>query len=349
MDVFELVRRLIAIPSISGDEEDVADFLAEYLSRGGFKVEVQQAADHRPNVYAKIGEPDVVFSTHTDTVPPYIEFREDDDYVYGRGACDAKGIIAAMVKAAEELIRAGTNDFGLLFVVGEEAGSPGARAANVIPNRCSYLINGEPTESQLALGSKGALRAVAAAAGKAGHSAYPEIGESAIEKMIDVLNDLRRADFSTDPILGATTMNIGVIKGGIAANVIPAEAEAELLFRVVSNLEELKQKISDIVAGRIQLDYTFECPAVVTERLDGFDTTVVSFTTDIPLLNNWGKPLLFGPGSILDAHTPDERISKLQLAHAVGAYSEMALKLKHMTAEALGSAERGVRNAEQKT
>src|SRR6185295_2310999 len=230
---------------ISGDEKAVAGFLADYLSSAGFEVELQETDCGRPNVYARRGEPDVVFSSHTDTVPPYVELSEDDEFIYGRGACDAKGIIAAMVKASEALIEANITDIGLLFVVGEEAGSPGARAANEIPNRSRYLINGEPTESRLALGSKGALRAVFKATGRAAHSAYPEMGESAIDKLLDILADLRRVEFPRNETLGAVTMNIGVIKGGLAANVIPPEAEAELMFRIVTNADSIKQIIED--------------------------------------------------------------------------------------------------------
>jgi len=332
MNVFELTRKLISIPSISGDEKAVAEFIAEYLSDVGFEVELQDAAEGRPNVYARRGEPDVVLSTHTDTVPPYVEFREDDEFIYGRGACDTKGIIAAMLKAGEALIDANVTDFGLLLVVGEEAGSPGAHAANTIPNRSRYLINGEPTESKLALGSKGALRAILRARGRAAHSAYPEMGESAIEKLLDVLNDLRRIELPRDQTLGATTMNIGMIKGGVAGNVIPPEAEAELMFRVVTTNDSLKRIIEDVVESRAELEYTFGCDPVFTERIDGFETTVVAFTTDIPQLGNWGKPVLFGPGSILDAHTPHERISKRELASAVDRYVKLTTRLKEKIA-----------------
>ncbi len=331
MNVFDLTKRLIEIPSISGDEKAVAGFLADYLSDAGFEVELQETDCGRPNVYARRGEPDVVFSSHTDTVPPYVEFSEDDEFIYGRGACDAKGIIAAMVKASEALIEANVTDFGLLFVVGEEAGSPGARAANEIPNRSRYLINGEPTESRLALGSKGALRAVFKATGRAAHSAYPEMGESAIDKLLDILADLRRVEFPRDETLGAVTMNIGVIKGGLAANVIPPEAEAELMFRIVTNADSIKQIIEDAVGARARIEYTFACDAVFTEPLEGFETAVVSFTTDIPLLTNWGKPLLFGPGSILDAHTAHEKISKPELLRAVDVYAKMVMQLKEVT------------------
>jgi acetylornithine deacetylase len=328
MNAFDLTKRLIEIPSISGNEKAVAGFLADYLSVAGFEVELQETDEGRPNVYARRGEPDVVFSSHTDTVPPYLEFSEDNDFIYGRGACDAKGIIAAMVKASEALIEANVTDFGLLFVVGEEAGSPGARAANEIPNRSRYLINGEPTESRLALGSKGALRAVFKTTGRAAHSAYPEMGESAINKLLDILADLRRVEFPRDETLGAVTMNIGIIKGGVAANVIPPEAEAELMFRIVTSADSLKQIIEAVAGARAQIEYTFECDAVFTESLEGFETAVVSFTTDIPLLTKWGKPLLFGPGSILDAHTAHEKISKRELLRAVDVYADMVKQLK---------------------
>ena len=327
MNVFELTRQLIAIQSISGDEKDVALFLEEYLSGAGFDVELQWVERNRPNVYARRGDPRVVMSTHTDTVPPYIEFSEDEEFIYGRGACDAKGTIAAMTKAAESLIESGATDIGLLFVIGEEAGSPGARAANMIANRSRYLINGEPTESKIALGSKGALRCHLKAEGRAAHSAYPEMGESAIDKLLEALADLSRAPFPEDPVLGATTMNIGTIKGGVAANVIAAEAEAELMFRVVTGAGSLMQIIEEAIHGRARVEYTFACDPVFMESLEGFETAVVSFTTDIPLLTGWGKPLLFGPGSILDAHTAHEKIGKVELARAVASYVEIAGRL----------------------
>jgi acetylornithine deacetylase len=328
MHVFELTKKLISIPSISGDEKNVADFLVEYLRDAGFEVETQDAEAHRPNVYARRGVPDVVLSTHTDTVPPYVEFGEDDEFIYGRGACDAKGIVAAMIKAAETLIESNVTDLGLLFVVGEEAGSPGARAANHITNSSRFLINGEPTQSKLALGSKGALRAVFKASGRAAHSAYPHMGESAIDLLLDVLSDLRRAKLPQDTRLGATTMNIGVIKGGVAANVIPPGAEAELMFRVVTDTDSLKRVIEEITKGRAEIEYTFACDPVFTKSLEGLETAVVAFTTDIPLLANWGEPLLFGPGSILDAHTPHEKISKRELVEAVDVYATMTMRLK---------------------
>ncbi|MBI2834345.1 MAG: M20/M25/M40 family metallo-hydrolase [Acidobacteria bacterium] len=332
VDVVELTKRLIAIPSTSGAEEAVARFVAAYLEGIGMIVELQPVADGRPNVYARHGNPDVVLSTHTDTVPPHIEPREDDDYVYGRGACDAKGIIAAMIGAVEQLIAGGITDVGLLFVVGEEAGSPGARAANAIATGARYLVNGEPTESKLARGTKGSLRVVLTTRGRAAHSAYPELGESAIDALLDVLYSLRQVEWPTDPVLGKTTVNVGRIRGGVAANVIAPDAEAELLVRLISSADSVKGLIDRAVAGRATIEYTFGCDPVLLETLDGFDATIVSFTTDIPLLTAWGRPLLIGPGSIRDAHTAGEKISKFELRAAVGLYAELVKTLKQRQA-----------------
>jgi acetylornithine deacetylase len=233
-----------------------------------------------------------------------------------------------MIHAAEQLVSGGMTDLGLLFVVGEEAGSAGALAANTIPNHCRYLINGEPTQSKLALGSKGALRFALKVNGRAAHSAYPEMGESAVDKLLDLLADLRKVELPVDPTLGATTLNIGLIKGGVATNVIAPAAEAEGLFRVVSTAQKVKDLLEKTVGGRARLEYSFECDAVFMEALDGFETDVVRFTTDIPLLGNWGRPLLFGPGSILDAHTEHERILKSELLRAVDIYQRMIANLK---------------------
>jgi acetylornithine deacetylase len=328
METLELTRHLINIESISGNEKALVDFLANYLEDIGFTIELQQAEPNRPNLFAKRGEPDVVLSTHTDTVPPYIELREDDQFIYGRGACDTKGLMTSMIKAAENLIQEGVTDFGMLLLVGEENGSVGAKVANQLPNNCRYLINGEPTESKLALGSKGTLRAILKAQGRAAHSAYPHMGESAIEKLLDVLNDVRQMKLPEEKILGATTLNIGLISGGVAPNVIAPAAQAEVLMRVVSDVTTLKKILEETVAGRIPIEYGFQCEPVFMEKLEGYETDVVAFTTDIPALTNWGKPLLYGPGSILDAHTSGEKIAKKDLLDAVSIYADMVKDLK---------------------
>jgi len=327
VNLFDLTKALIDLASPTGNEGEVVQFLKEYLEKAGFDVQLQEVSTGRANIYARIREPVFVFSTHTDVVPPHLPAREDDEFIYGRGACDAKGIIAAQIKAAEKLRDDGVKNFGLLFVVGEESGSDGARAANNLLNRCRYLINGEPTENKMALGSKGALRVKIKTTGKAAHSAYPQQGDSAIIKLLDVLNDVRSLSLPTDVVLGETTCNIGTISGGIQANVIPDSAEAELMFRLVTPAGQIKNRIEEIANDHAKLHYTFECEPVYLQSIAGFETTVVSFTTDIPLLTNWGKPFLLGPGSILDAHTQRERIGKKELEQSVELYCKIADQL----------------------
>lgn len=329
MDVFQFTRKLMEIESISWNEGAAGRWLRDYLADAGFEVTTQPVSDDRVNVYARRGDPLVTFSSHIDTVPPFISFSEDERNIYGRGACDAKGVVAAQVFAAQRLKEEGFSDFGMLYVVGEEDGSDGAKVANSIPNRNRYLINGEPTESQQALASKGALRLVIETKGKTAHSAYPELGESAIEKLLDVLNDIRRADWPTDAQLGATTYNIGTISGGRKANVVPDLAAGELMFRTVNHPDELLKMIIDVVGARAEVKPGFWLPPIHLHTVKGVDlpTTVVRFGTDIPCLTGWGTPLLFGPGSIHDAHTAHEYIAKQDLLNAVETYAQMARTL----------------------
>jgi acetylornithine deacetylase len=327
LELYELTKSLIALESPTGSEHAVVKFLRDYLETAGFEVQLQEVNNGRANIYARVGEPELVLSTHTDTVSPGLPSGEDEAYIYGRGACDAKGIISAQIKAAEKLCAAGVQNFGLLFVVGEESGSDGAIAANTIPNHCRFLINGEPTENKLALGSKGALRVEVVAKGRAAHSAYPQQGESAIVKLLEVLNDVRALALPAHPVLGETTCNIGTIAGGLQANVIPDFAKAELMFRTVIDVAGIKNLLAQTIAGRAETNCNFECEPILLEALEGFETTVAAFTTDIPLLTNWGKPFLLGPGSILEAHTPHERIAKTELARAVEIYCQIVKNL----------------------
>lgn len=264
-----------------------------------------------------------------DTVPPHIAFREDDKYLYGRGACDAKGIIAAQVAAVEDLRATGMREIGLLFVVDEEAGSAGARLANEYPGarKCRYLINGEPTDNRLAVGSKGSLRVRLKTTGRAAHSAYPEEGESAIEKLLDTLAEVRRCEWPTDEFFGQTTCNIGRIAGGVAANVVPAEAHADLQIRLVTDSALVKGALEHAVAGRAGVEYLSVAEPVRMLAVEGFEQCVMRFTTDIPHLTNWGTPLLLGPGSILDAHTAGERVAKRGLVEAVTLYVRLVRSL----------------------
>jgi acetylornithine deacetylase len=332
MHVFELTRRLIDIESITGNERRVGDFLFAQLSaltaRFGGDLERMPVEPGRDNLFAKFGDPAVVLSTHMDTVPPFIPSREDDSDIWGRGACDTKGIIAAMLTAAEELLSAGQRDLGLLFVVGEERNSAGALAAAQTSRGSRFLINGEPTGNKLALGSKGALRYMIVARGKMAHSAYPELGESAIDKLLDALQRVRQLPLPSHPLLGPSTLNIGRIEGGRAPNVIADQAQAELLIRVVDDAVELRRAIESAVQPEAQAEQVLFIPAVHLGSLDGFPTTVVAFTTDIPAFGDaWGQPYLIGPGNIHVAHTSEERIPKAELAEAVTLYKQLVERL----------------------
>lgn len=332
MNLFAFTRNLIDIPSPSGDEDACTRFIATHLENSGYHVELQEVEPRRANIIAAASSPVVprlFFSTHIDTVPPVIASSEDETHIYGRGSCDAKGIIAAQIFAAERLRLEGVEEIGLLFTVDEELGSLGARAANshALAAGCDYLINGEPTENKLATGSKGSLRLRLGTAGRAAHSAYPEHGDSAIERLLDALADVRRVVWPQDDFFGATTCNIGTIKGGTRPNIIPAEAYAELQIRLVTESSLVKQQLERAVAGRAEVEYLSVAEPVRLYAPEGFAREVVRFTTDIPYLPNWGKPLLLGPGSILDAHTAGERIGKHELTESVELYVRLARAL----------------------
>jgi acetylornithine deacetylase len=331
MHLFELARRLVNIESVSGNESACTEFLRGYLAELGFRVELLPVEGSRANVIALRGDPEVVLSTHVDTVPPFLPACEDAEYVYGRGSCDAKGIVAAQIVAAERLAAEGVRDFALLFLVGEETMSEGARVANQSPRGSKFIINGEPTENKLIVGSKGILRVNLRARGRAAHSAYPQLGESAIEKLLDVLADVRKMPMPADTVLGAATGNIGVIAGGCAANVIPDEATAQLMYRTVDNSGGLRAQLENLLRGRCEYEVVRETPALHMEPLDGFETDIVAFTTDLPHLTRWGRPLLLGPGSIRVAHTDHERVAKAELERAVQLYCKLVRDLKGRT------------------
>lgn len=329
-DPIALARRLVAIPSITGDEAEVARFLASHLAGLGYHVELQDAAPGRPNVVATTDAPPrVVLSTHLDTVPPHLPAREDDACLYGRGACDAKGIAAAMVAAAERLRAEGVSEIGLLFVVDEEMDSVGARMADRHPlaRECRWLVDGEPTENRLALGSKGSLRFSLRTEGTGGHSAYPERGASAIDRLLDVLEDLRTMRWPRDEVLGETTCNIGVIEGGTRPNVLAEEARADLQIRLVTDPAPVQRLLEEAVRGRAEIDVRTCVSPVRLRAPAGFETCVVAFTTDIPNLTRWGSPLLLGPGSIHVAHTDHEQIAKADLERGAELYVRLARAL----------------------
>jgi acetylornithine deacetylase len=334
MDAITLTRQLVDIESITGNEAAVGNYLYGELCRICYQTRRMPVEENRFNVYATSPEqphPAVVFSTHMDTVPPFIPSSEDATRIYGRGSCDAKGIIAAQIAAAERLRRDGIY-VGLLFVVGEERDSLGAEvaneyAANQRPQSCKYLINGEPTENRVALASKGTLRVEVTASGRMAHSAYPELGESAIDKLVEALTRLRAMPLPSDPDVGPCTLNIGLIEGGRAPNVIPDYAHADLLYRLVGPSLDLRRQILATAGDQVKVEFPLELPFLRFRAVDGMPTMIAAFTTDIPRLTNWGEPLLIGPGSIHVAHTEGEFIEKKQLAEAIDLYCAIAKKL----------------------
>jgi acetylornithine deacetylase len=340
IDPILLTKRLVDIESTTYCEGPVGAYLDEYLTEQRYAVERMPVAQpdlartpgashcERFNVYAALAgvAPDVVLSTHMDTVPPFFGATEDDEFLYGRGSCDAKGIIAAQIAAADRLREAGVK-VGLLFVVGEERDSAGAVVANKSPKGSRFLINGEPTDNRIAIASKGALRVELRAKGRMAHSAYPELGESAIDKLVETLHDILAMPLPIEPEIGPSTLNIGLISGGYAPNVISDKAEAHLLIRTVGPSDGIKQALTAIVGDRAELDFSLDLPFVRMRRVGDLPTMIASFTTDIPALTAWGEPYLLGPGSIHVAHTPHEKIAKKELLEAVDLYVELASSL----------------------
>jgi acetylornithine deacetylase len=322
----ELTRALVDIDSTTGREGEAGRWLADYLRARELAVMEQRVDTSRFNVIATIGEPSVVLSTHFDCVPPFFPSRRDGGRLYGRGACDAKGILAAQVAAVDRLKRDGETRVGLVFVVGEERGSDGAKKANEIANRCRYLIDGEPTDSRLGVATRGILRLKLRADGRAAHSSFPQLGESAIDKLIDALVDLRSITLPSDPVLGQTHYSVGLISGGVAPNVISPAAEAEVMFRTVSEASLVERAVSAL-APRVSVEYVLDVPPIRMKTIPGFQSAVFPFTTDIPFLAAWGEPLLFGPGSIHAAHTADEFIEIAELEAAVDRYVALAQSL----------------------
>lgn len=336
LDPVQLTRTLVDIESTTYTEGAVGHYLAEFLESRRFVVEKSAVPQpegststaERFNVYAGMPNetPDVVLSTHMDTVPPFFGSREDDEYIYGRGSCDAKGIIAAQIAAAEDLRDSGIKA-GLLFVVGEERDSAGAKQANLSPKGSRFLINGEPTDNRLALASKGALRASILASGKMAHSAYPELGESAVNKLVEALSRVLEVELPVVEDIGPSTLNIGLIEGGRAPNVIPDQAKAELLIRLVGDSNQTRDALRKAVEGLATISFPLEIPFMRFRDIEGIETMIAAFTTDVPALTAWGEPMLLGPGSIHVAHTPAERLSKKELFEAIELYTKIAGRL----------------------
>lgn len=319
-DVVALATELLSIESTTGREREAVDFASRWLVSHGWNVSLQEVEPGRSNLWAKRRGGGVTLSTHLDTVPPFIPPRLEGSRLSGRGACDAKGIAAAMMIAAQRLADEGEERVDLLYVVGEEKGSPGARAANRLPATSRFLVNGEPTDSTLASGGKGAQRVVVRVRGREAHSAYAHLGQSALEPLLDMLPELRTLELPVDPVLGATTYNIGVLRAGTEANIVPGMAEAEIMIRLVGDVAPVKQAFTAWAGDRAELVWGSHIPAQHFHVIDGFAVAPVAYTSDIPLLDRWGTPLLFGPGSIHVAHTTIEYIDVAELEASVDAY-----------------------------
>jgi acetylornithine deacetylase len=328
-DPIALLKALINIPSTTWEEGAVGEALASTLEGAGFSVLRQTVSEGRVNVIARVGDPLVTLSTHMDCVPPHLPARDMGDRIQGRGACDAKGLIAAQIFAALRLRDAGVKDFGLLFMVGEEEGGDGAKVANRQPGRNRFIINAEPTDFKQAVAGKGVLRVTINASGRAAHAAYPELGESAVLKLLDVLADLRAASWPEDPVLGPTTMNIGTLSGGLKANIVPPSAAAEVMFRTVTPSAGVLASVTKLAGARARVEVGSTSEPIHLKVVPGFGRgeIVVRFGTDIPYLEAWGQPVLFGPGSIHDAHTSHEFILKTDLLEAVDVYAALVRSL----------------------
>jgi acetylornithine deacetylase len=328
VDPIGLTRSLVDVDSTTGREGDAGRFLARYLRDRGYLVSEQPVSDGRFNVLARLdAAPRVVFSTHYDCVPPFFPFRQEGGLMFGRGSCDAKGILAAQVAAAERLRASGHTGFALLYVVGEERGSDGARIANAQPiDSVQYLINGEPTDNRLGVATRGILRLRLHARGRAAHSSFPELGESAIDKLLDALMVVRGLELPEDPLLGRTHYTVGLIEGGVAPNVVSPHASAELLFRIVGDGGPIREAMK-VIGGLVRVEHVLEIPAVRLHVVPGFETAVFPYTTDVPVLSRWGSPLLVGPGSIHVAHTDEEHLSIDELHQAVDLYEGLARQL----------------------
>jgi acetylornithine deacetylase len=320
--LIDFARALIDIDSTTGREGDAAAFIARHLRSLGYNVTEQPVSDGRFNILATVGDPVVMLSTHFDCVPPFFPSRIEGDRLHGRGSSDAKGTLAAQIAACQRLRKSGETRAGLLFVVGEERGSDGAMAANALARPSSrFLVNGEPTDNHLGAATRGVYRVKLVATGRAAHSSRPDLGVSAIDKLVDALTALRGVEWPADPMLGLTHYNVGVIGGGVAPNVIPADASAELLFRSVGDEQELLTLIKSAAGGLVAVEEVLTVPPVHLKVLDGFKTAVFSYTTDIPFLDRWGTPLLLGPGSVEMAHTADESVAIAELHEAVDLYA----------------------------
>ncbi|KAI3335985.1 hypothetical protein F4824DRAFT_138416 [Ustulina deusta] len=337
--VVHLLKSLMSIVSTSELEHGIGVFLEQHLQGLGYTVERIPIApgSTRHNVYAYLGssrQTRVLLTAHMDTVPPHIPLSIDGEIIRGRGSSDDLGPLAAQILAAEELRREGKiraeGDIGLLFVVGEENGGHGMIAANDMGLSWEAGIFAEPTESKLAKGHKGQVAFEVIAQGVACHSGYPHLGKSATSALLAVLNELSATSWPESDLLGPSTFNIGTLEGGEKHNIVAPSAKALCEVRMVADLPGIKAKLREIVSRHadVELRFVFEYPeALLDWEIDGFDAAPVAFGTDVPRLRNefCGKRVLYGPGSILVAHGPDEYIRVPELIESISGYKRLVL------------------------
>ncbi|KAF9888623.1 hypothetical protein FE257_008555 [Aspergillus nanangensis] len=332
--VISLLYDLIEVPSNSEYEQDVAVFLDNHLTALGYTVEripIAQGST-RENVYAYLGsqrKTRACLSSHMDTVPPHIPLRVDGSTIYGRGACDDKGPMAAQICALEELRAEGKvkeGDVSLLFVVGEEKGGPGMLAANNHDLSFEGVVFGEPTEGKLVVGHKGHLVFELIGEGKACHSGYPHHGTNANIALVEALNDFLTTKFPDSSLLGPSTFNIGKLEGGVSYNIVPAASKALCAVRVATDMPGIKKIVADTAAKHpnIRLEFKFEYPETLLDHdVEGFETGPVSYGTDVPRFKGNHKKYLYGPGSILVAHGENEQIEMSELLEGVKRYKTL--------------------------
>ena len=327
--MIDFLIQIMGVESTSGMENSVADHIKDNFAPPGAELEIQEISNGTRNLFYKWGNPRIIFCSHFDTVPPYIPPRIEGDTIYGRGSCDAKGQIAVLAEVCKKLHEKGETNFGLLMLAGEEVGSYGARRANELITGCEYVIVGEPTENKLIKAQKGNMLAEVEFFGKAFHSGYPEHGDNAIQRMVDFVNALNALEFPVDPVLGETTYNIGNLSADNARNIVSDHVSMKIFFRTTFLTHEiLIEKVLSIIDENTKIEFAYGDPPIEFHTIEGFETGVVSYGSDAPELTNLGKPLLYGPGSIFNAHTDNEHITIPEIEKAVEDLLDIYEKLK---------------------
>ena len=330
-DALDRLSDWIAIDSVTGGEGNYGDALARHVASLGFAVERQELEPGRFNVLARAELPELVFCTHLDTVPPFIGVREERTRIHGRGACDAKGPALAMIEAARRLLASGERRIGFLFTVGEETDGGGAQHANRVTSerwRPRWTLIGEPTDNRFIRGGKGVFKGTLRARGVASHSSRP-LGPSAVHELVRTAHRLLAQEWGEHPVFGKGSLNLGLIQGGLAANVVAPSASASVMVRVVEDPALVEARIRRQLTGEVEFEAEKSYGPIefLVPRSQGGEAPVVAFGTDAPWLGRFGTPLLYGPGSIDDAHTDHEKLVLASFERAVGEYERTAREL----------------------